>query len=118
MRNRVEFADEELGSQRGRMRGARRRRICVDTWKPRRAASQVSGGLFMTMRTAIVSGLALAMLGYPAAASTAGAWNQHHIQVRAACIAASDLVEAKALDYTAFDDSIGYDVERRVVERL
>jgi|HubBroStandDraft_6_1064221.scaffolds.fasta_scaffold501839_1 hypothetical protein len=64
----------------------------------------------MTMRTAIVSGLALAMLGYPAAASTAGAWNQHHIQVRAACIAASDLVEAKALDYTAFDDSIGYDV--------
>ena len=52
------------------------------------------------------------MLTLRAAASAPSEWNRHYADVKEKCIAASGLLDAKALDFAGFADEVGYDVVR------
>lgn len=66
----------------------------------------------MVLRTVALLGVGLTMVTMRVFAAAPADWNQHYPEVKAKCIAASDLLDAKALDFTGFGDEIGYDVER------
>jgi hypothetical protein len=64
------------------------------------------------MRGVAILCAALTMLTVRAAASAPAAWNQHYAEVKKKCIAASGLLDAKALDFAGFPDNVGYDAVR------
>lgn len=66
----------------------------------------------MILRSVGILCAALTTMTVRVFASAPEAWNAHYAEVKAKCVAASGLLDAKALDFTGFDDEIGYDVVR------